>query len=145
MSMGEDFPALRFLARNTQSGIPVTAIALQFIIVNLLMLTSSFEKVLVYIQLTLVLSSFATVLGVIVLRWKQPDLPRPFKVWGYPLTPLVFLGVSFFMMVYIVQSRPAESLAGCLTLLAGLLVYFFTRARSAQHTDGQHPKYETKS
>ncbi len=145
MSMGEDFPALRFLASKTQTGIPLAAIALQFAIVNVLMLTSSFEKVLVYIQFTLVLSSFATVLGVIVLRLRQPELPRPFKAWGYPVTPLIFLGVSLFMMVYIVQSRPSESLAGCLTLLLGLLVYFATRARRPENTDDRQAKSETKS
>ncbi len=145
MSMGEDFPALRFLARKTETGIPLFAVALQFAIVNLLMLTSSFEKVLVYIQLTLVLSSFVTVLGVIVLRFRQPELPRPFKTWGYPLTPLVFLGVSLFMMVYIVQSRPTESLAGCLTLLVGLLVYYAARTHGSENTDVRRPKSETKS
>jgi APA family basic amino acid/polyamine antiporter len=145
MTMGEDFSALRFLAARTQRGIPLFAMTVQFVIVNLLLLTSSFEKVLVYIQITLVLSSFATVLGVIVLRIRQPDLPRPFKTLGYPVTPLVFLVVSLFMMFYIAQSRPAESLAGCLTLFAGLLVYFAARTRGFQHTDAQRPKSETET
>ena len=146
MSMGEDFPALRLLAKKKETGIPFVAMALQFAIVNLLLLTSSFEKVLVYIQLTLVLSSFVTVLGVIVLRFRQPQLPRPFRAWGYPVTPLTFLGVSLFMMVYIVQSRPAESLAGCLTLLVGVLVYYVARTRSSpKNTGGGQPKSEIRS
>jgi APA family basic amino acid/polyamine antiporter len=131
MAMGEDFRALRLLGWKSPTGIPYVAMLVQFAIVNLLLLTSSFKEVLVYIQLTLILSSFATVLGVIVLRFTQPDLPRPFRAWGYPVTPLVFLGVSLFMMVYLVQSNPMEALYGGITLAVGLCVYLLCRKGGA--------------
>lgn len=124
VAMGEDFPALRLLARKTKNGIPRVALAAQLGIVTLLLCTFTFEKVLVYIQLALTLCSFLTVLGVFVLRRKEPALPRPYRTWGYPLTPLIFLAVSAWMMFYIVSDKPRESLAGLGTMLAGLLVYF---------------------
>jgi APA family basic amino acid/polyamine antiporter len=58
-----------------------------------------------------------------VLRFTQPALPRPYKVWGYPLTPLLFLAVSLFMMINLVLERPAQSLAGVGIMLSGLVVY----------------------
>lgn len=133
MTMGEDLPALRWLAIRSRLDRPVVAIVLQFAIVNVLLLTATFEKVLLYIQFTLIFCSFLTVLGVIVLRVRRPDLPRPCKMWGYPFTPVVFLVFSAFMMYFTVRERPAESLAGLATLLAGLVVYGI----SAAHRRGE--------
>ena len=67
------------------------------------------------------------VLGVIVLRWTQPELARPYRVWAYPLTPVVFLLVTGFMMYYLITQRLLQSLAGVLTMLAGLLVFAVSR------------------
>ena len=72
--------------------------------------SASFEAVLEFIQFSLTFCSFLTVLGVIVLRVTRPDLPRPYRTWGYPVTPFVFLGVTLFMMYYLLTERPVQSL-----------------------------------
>ena len=61
-----------------------------------------------FVQFSLTFCSFLAVLGVIVLRFTQPELPRPYRVWAYPLPPLLFLAMSLFMMIYIVRERPAR-------------------------------------
>ena len=94
MAMGEDLPALSWLARRNARGIPVRATLVQFAIVNLLILITTFQKVVNYVQFSLTLFSALTVLGVFVLRWRRPDLPRPYRTWGYPVTPAIFLAVS---------------------------------------------------
>jgi APA family basic amino acid/polyamine antiporter len=126
VAMGEDLPGLSMLAIKTKNGTPRVAIAVQAVITTGLLLTKTFEGVLVYIQLALTLFSALTVLGVIVLRVREPNLTRPYKTWGYPLTPLMFLGVSGFMIFYCAQTNPWQSLAGLGTILAGLIVYFAT-------------------
>jgi APA family basic amino acid/polyamine antiporter len=63
------------------------------------------------------------VLGVMVYRTTQPDLPRPFRVPLYPLTPLLFLAISAFAMVYTATAKPFEALCGALSLVAGLGIY----------------------
>lgn len=123
MTMGEDFRLLSAFARRSRDGVPTAAIFFQVAVVTALLLTQSFESILEFIQFSLTISSFLTVLGVIVLRFTQPALPRPYKVWGYPFTPLLFLAVSLFMMVNLVLERPAQSLAGVSIMLSGLLVY----------------------
>jgi APA family basic amino acid/polyamine antiporter len=52
------------------------------------------QTVLTAVQFSIQLGSFATVVGLIVLRIRQPHLPRPYRCWGYPVTPLLFLGIS---------------------------------------------------
>ena len=124
MSMGEDHWLLRLLGRKNSQGIPTYAIVLQLLIVNLLLLTRSFELVVVYIQFSLLLCSLLAVLGVIVLRATRPGLARPYKVWAYPLPPLVFAAITIPMMIYLLRSRPIESLGGLATMLVGVLLYF---------------------
>ncbi len=94
-------------------------------------MTQSFEAVLDTIQFSLTLCSFLAVLGVIVLRWTEPELPRPYRTWGYPVTPLVFLVVTAFMMYHLIVERPLQSLAGLAIMLAGLGVYAFSQTRPA--------------
>jgi APA family basic amino acid/polyamine antiporter len=127
MTMGEDLPLLRFFAQKSRTGVPARAILLQCIVATLLLLTQSFEAVLDFIQFSLTLSSFLTVLGVIVLRMSKPDLPRPYRAWGYPVTPLIFLTVMLFMMYYLIVNRPLQSVAGLAIMLAGLSIYGMSR------------------
>ncbi len=132
MSMGEDCHPLRFLARKSPAQIPVTAILFQSLIVLLLIATATFEAILTYIQFSLTACSFLTVLGVFVLRRRQPALARPYRTWGYPVTPLFFLAVSAWMMWHLLHSHPRESLLGLATMLLGLAIYCLSSTRTAQ-------------
>ena len=124
MSMGEDHWLLRLLGRKNQHGIPRNAVLLQLVIVNLLLLTQSFEDVVRYTQFSLLLCSLLAVVGVIVLRFTRPRLTRPYRVWLYPLPPVLFSLITIWIMFYLLRSHTAESLAGLGTALLGLLLYF---------------------
>jgi APA family basic amino acid/polyamine antiporter len=140
MTMGEDMTVLRLFSRKSRHGVPAVAILFQLLISNLLLLTGSFEKVLDFIQFALMFCSFFTVAGVIKMRITQPNLPRPYRAWGYPITPLIFLAMTLFVMYYLAVSRPLESLAGVGIMLVGLLLYYAshqlsnTRAGDASQT-----------
>jgi basic amino acid/polyamine antiporter, APA family len=95
-----------------------------------MLFTRSFEAVLDFIQFALLFCSFFTVLGVIKLRITQPELPRPYRAWGYPVTPAVFLLVTVFMMYYLLTERPLQSLLGTLMMVSGLLIYAIFRERA---------------
>src|SRR5881409_1209327 len=90
MSMGEDHWLLRWLGRKNTQGIPTNAIVLQLFVVNLLLLTPSFEDVVQYTQFSLLLCSLLTVLGLILLRATRPEILRPYRARAYPLPPAVF-------------------------------------------------------
>ena len=124
MSMGEDHWLLRFLGRKNVYGVPANAVVVQLVIVNLLLLTRSFELVVVYIQFALLLCSLLTVAGVFVLRMTRPNLSRPYRVWLYPIPPLLFSGITIWMMVYLLVAKTGEAIAGLATALVGFLLYF---------------------
>jgi APA family basic amino acid/polyamine antiporter len=130
MTMGEDAPFLRLFSRKSKQGVPAFAILFQLAVSNLLLLTQSFEAVLDFIQFSLTFCSFFVVLGVIKMRITHPHLPRPYRAWGYPVTPLVFLAVTGFIMYFLVVSSPLQSLAGFATMCAGLIIYYTSRRLS---------------
>jgi APA family basic amino acid/polyamine antiporter len=124
MVMGEDLPAFRWLSRKSKTGIPSRAILLQYILVVLMLSTGSFEAVLHYTQVALVSCSALVVLGVIVLRLREPLLERPFRCWGYPVTPLLFLAISFFAVGWGISNQPLPTIAGLATMILAVLFYF---------------------
>ena len=130
--IGEDFPALKRLAKTNADGIPSTAIFLQSSLALLFIFSSSFESILVFAGFTLALNSFATVLGIFVLRWRQPDLPRPYRTFLYPLPPLIYLALTGWTLWFVLVSRPAEGLFGIGIIGSGLIFYFlsFSKGKS---------------
>jgi basic amino acid/polyamine antiporter, APA family len=130
MTMGEDMPLLRLFSRRSRHDVPAVAIVFQLLVADLLLLTQSFEAVLDFIQFSLAFCSFFTVLGLIKMRITHPTLKRPYRAWGYPLTPLIFLSVTLFMMYYLVVNRPLQSLAGVAMMSVGLVIYYASRLSS---------------
>jgi len=126
-TIGQDFSALRFFARTSAGGVPRVAIGVQTLLVVLMLATSTFEAVLIYAQFSILVCSSLTVLGVLILRRRRPTLPRPFRCFGYPVTPIVFLALNLFAMVYTALDRPEQALAGLATLLLGIGLYFLAR------------------
>lgn len=126
-AMGADFPKLRILRLRRPGGGPVVAIALQAGVAATMLVTSSFEGLLTYIGVTLSLFAAATVMGAIVLRQREPELPRPYRIWGYPWTPLVFLTLEGWMIAFAVQDKPMTAAYGAITIAVGLIAYRLAR------------------
>jgi APA family basic amino acid/polyamine antiporter len=121
--IGQDFRSLRLLARTNNDGVPATAILFQSSLAILFILVSSFQSVLVFSGFILALNSLVTVLGVFVLRVRQPDLPRPYRTFLYPLTPLVYLALTGWTLTFVLINRPVEALVGFGVIAAGLFLY----------------------
>jgi APA family basic amino acid/polyamine antiporter len=126
MALGQDVRILAPFAAVTSGGVPWAALLAQLAIVIVLILTATFEKVLSYVQFSIQLCSCLTVIGLIVLRRAEPNLPRPVRCWGYPFTPLIFIAISVWMMTYQMLQQPHESLAGLGTILIGALLYWIS-------------------
>ena len=125
--IGEDFPPFRWLSSTNAHGVPTTAIYFQSALSLLFILSASFESILVFAGFALGVSTFVTVTGLIVLRWTQPDLERPYRVTLFPLTPLLYLAITGWTLTYIVLQRPAEGYWGLTIICAGGLFYLLTR------------------
>lgn len=123
-AIGEDFPSFRSLAAVNRDAIPARAIYLQTAIAIFLIVTSSFDSILVFAGFLLALNNFVTVLGLFVLRVRRPALARPFRTPFFPLTPLVYLALTGWMLVYAAANRPVETAFAAGLISAGLAAYW---------------------
>ncbi len=114
---------------------PNIAIAVQGVWAAVLAISGSYERLFSYVIFTAWIFYGLTVMGVMVLRRKAPDLPRPYKMWGYPVTPLAFAGVAFGFVINTIVASPGSSLIGLAIVATGIPVYFFW------HRKRQPPSY----
>ena len=128
--IGEDFKVLNILSRKRKDGIPSTAIYIQSLIAIIFILSSSFESILVFAGFTLALNSFVTVIAVFVLRSKQPNLPKPYKTFGYPFTPLIYLALTGWTLYFVIINRPIEVLFSLGIILSGLIFYYISNRKN---------------
>ena len=121
--IGEDHPFFRRLSRTNRDGIPAVAIITQAALTLVFIATASFEAILVFAGFTLGLNSLLTVAGVFVLRAREPETARPYRAWGFPFTPLVYLGLTLCTLTYIAIDRPTEALMAVPVIGGGLVLY----------------------
>lgn len=107
--------------------VPVVPIIFQSLVAVFMIVTYTFEQVLVYIGFTLSLSTTATVFGIFILRTKLKRIPRTYKTFGYPFTPIIFILFEIWMLTHILLDKPMESLAGLATVLSGVVVYYIAK------------------
>lgn len=113
---------------SSRFGTPGRAFLLQGAWVSLLVLAGSFEQLLTYCGFMLSLFSALSISAVFVLRRKRPDLPRPYRARGYPFTPVFFIALALWMMLYVVFTKPFESLVGLIIVGLGAPVFLLHRA-----------------
>ena len=123
-AIGRDHSLLQVLTKENRNGVPALAILIQGVIVILLVCTATFEQLINYVQALLTISSMMVVIGLIYLRIRHPELQRPYRAWGYPVTPILFALVSGYVLWFQIQGKTTEFLYGLGTLLLGLLLYF---------------------
>ena len=140
--IGEDIPFFRKLSKTNPSGIPVTAIVIQLLIAVVLVMTSTFDVVINYTIFTLILSSLVTVVGVFVLRYRFPNAKPAYRTWGYPVTPLIFIGISIWMLIFLAMNKPWEAAGGIVTILVGLGIWALTRSKEDAQTDSLDNEFE---
>ncbi len=125
--IGEDFTLFRWLSRTNSHGVPVTAIVFQSALAIVFILTSSFESVLLFTGFVLALNTFFTIMGVFVLRWRGMGQVGAYRTWGYPLTPLAYLAITLWTLIFILLNNPQEGLAGLGIIFVGAVFYSGTR------------------
>jgi APA family basic amino acid/polyamine antiporter len=96
-----------------------------------LALSGTYDQLFTYAMFAAILMYGGATAAVFTLRRKRPDLPRPYRTWGYPLMPLAYLGALVLLAANTVKERPLEALAGLLMLALGIPVHRFWR-RAAQ-------------
>jgi APA family basic amino acid/polyamine antiporter len=122
MARADQFPAIA--GRLSARGSPVVATVLQTAWALVLLWTAPFERILLYSGVGLAIFSMLTVSALYALRWRRPELPRPFRVPGYPLIPAVYLAGTAALVAAVIKERTAVTLYSLGSIAAGVPVYY---------------------
>lgn len=128
-ALGKDFPPFAALARTSVGGAPSTALVTQGLVTSVFIVSGRVDQIQQYAGFTLSLFASLAVSCVIALRLRRPEAERPFRVLGYPLTPVLFLAVSVWMMYWAFQGRPIESALGLGTVVLGGVLFALQRRK----------------
>jgi basic amino acid/polyamine antiporter, APA family len=109
---------------------PAFAIAVQAVWMSVLCLSGRYDQLYTYATFAVILAYTASGAALFVFRRRHPEWARPYRCWGYPAVPLVFLVASILLAINTLREQPRETLAGLAIVLAGLPVYFGMRRRS---------------
>ncbi|MCF8330930.1 MAG: amino acid permease [Bacteroidales bacterium] len=121
--MGEDFKLFNILSVTSKGGAPYAAIILQMAISVFMILTFTFETILVYVGFTLSLISGLTVAGIFIHQQRADRSLSNYKIPLFPITPVIFLLGMSWMVVHSLIQKPLASVAGLITLLIGFVIY----------------------
>jgi APA family basic amino acid/polyamine antiporter len=134
-ALGRDFSLFAPLARTGPGGAPAVALLTQGAVASLMILSGRVDQIQQYAGFTISLFAALAVSCVIVLRVRRPKAERPFRAWGYPWSPLLFMAVSLWMMYWAFRGRPVESTLALATVVAGGMVFAVSMSRARIEKD----------
>lgn len=128
-AMARDGLFFKSLARVSKSHVPLISLIVQGIWAGVLILSGSFDQLTDFAIFAFWLFYGMTAAAVFVFRFREPDAPRPYRTWGYPIVPGLFVLVTIGLIVFTIYNTPLKSLIGLAIIAAGLPVYwYFARA-----------------
>lgn len=128
-TMAKDGLFFRSATENNRFDVPEKSLWMQGIWACVLALSGQYGDLLDMISFVIVLFYMITVIGVIYLRIKKPEIERPYKTWLYPLTPVLYLIIGTAFCVLLIWFKPQYTWPGFLLILLGLPVYWFINRR----------------
>ena len=109
--------------------VPTKAIAGQAIWAGILCLSGTFKALYEFVVFGLVIFFAATGFAVIVLRYKRKEQKRPYKTWGYPVTPVLLVLMNIAIFINTITAEPLKSLIGLSFLLIGIPAFFYWKKK----------------
>lgn len=129
-AMARDGLFFRKVGEINKKGVPGFAIAVQGIWAILLCLSGTYSNLLDYVIFAVLIFFSLTILSIFVLRIKRPDIPRPYKAFGYPVIPAVYILTTSFIMVILLIYKPNYTFPGLIIVLLGIPVYYLWKRYS---------------
>jgi APA family basic amino acid/polyamine antiporter len=114
-------------------GVPGFAITIQGIWSILLCLSGTYSDLLDYVIFAVLVFFILTILAIFILRVKRPDIPRPYKAFGYPVIPAIYIIITTIIMIILLIYKPDYTFPGLIIVILGIPVYFLWK--KFKHSD----------
>ncbi|MGZ3916572.1 MAG: APC family permease, partial [Flavisolibacter sp.] len=138
-TMAQDGLFFRQAGHLNKNAVPAVGLWIQCVLACLWSLSGTYGQLLDMISFVAVVFYMLTILGIFILRRKRPDLERPYKAFGYPVMPVIYILMGFVFCVLLIKFKPEFTWPGLIIVLIGIPIYFVALARkkSEQHTNGK--------
>lgn len=123
-TMAQDGLFFKKTAELNKNAVPAYALWVQCLVASLLCLSGKYGDLLTMVSFVVVIFYVLTIIGIFILRKKQPDLPRPYKAFGYPVLPIIYIILASLFCVGLVWASPTYSLWGLAITLIGIPLYY---------------------
>lgn len=128
-AMSNDGLFFKNAGKLNKNGVPGFALMLQCIWASVLCLSGKYGDLLEYATFASLVFYIVTILGLFILRKKEPHTERPYKSWGYPIVPAVYIIITSLICIDLLIYKPNSAGLGLLIVLLGVPVYFFTKKK----------------
>jgi APA family basic amino acid/polyamine antiporter len=135
-AMAHDRLFFNSIGKLNKANVPGNSLLWQGIWASALVLSGTFDQLTDMIIFAVFIFYGATSLGVMILRRKMPDTHRPYKVWGYPVVPVIYILFCVYLCFNTVITRPREAAIGTALILAGIPVFLFLQRKYSKQDQG---------
>lgn len=129
-TMANDGLFFKKTASLNKHAVPSFALWVQCIVASILCLSGRYGDLLDMISFVVVIFYMLTIIGIYILRKKRPDLERPYKAFGYPVLPAIYLVMGILFCILLIIYKPLYTWPGLIIVLIGLPVYYIWRGRT---------------
>ncbi|HYL58567.1 MAG TPA: amino acid permease [Candidatus Acidoferrales bacterium] len=130
-AMSHDRVFFAAAGRLNRASVPAVALVMQGVWACILTLSGTYSELLDYVIFAQLMFYVLTVAAVFVLRRRIPDAPRPYRAWGYPIVPALYILAASAMMIDLLILKPRFTWPGLLIAMSGVPIYYFTTRKRA--------------
>lgn len=112
--------------------VPQLALWVQCVLASIWCLSGRYGDLLDMVSFVVVLFYMLTIIGIFILRRKRPDVPRPYKAFGYPILPMIYIAMGITFCSLLIRYKPAFTWPGLIITLIGIPIYFFAMRRKKE-------------
>ena len=131
-AMARDGLFFRSVGRLNRFHVPGTALVVQGVWASLLCLSGTYGQLLDFLIFAVLVFYILTIAGLIVLRFRRPEMERPYRAFGYPVLPVIYLVMAIFIEVQLLRYKPEFTWPGLIIVVLGVPVYWVWRAVERQ-------------
>jgi len=110
-----------------KSAVPEFGLWIQCVVASILCLSGRYGDLLDMISFVVVIFYMLTIMGIYILRKKRPDAERPYKAWGYPILPAIYIAMGLMFCIMLIIYKPNFTWPGLIIVLIGIPIYYFTK------------------
>jgi len=129
-TMANDGLFLPAAAKLNSKGVPGAALWMQFVWASVLCLSGKYGDLLDFIIFTVLLFYILTIAGIFKLRKTQPYLPRPYKAFGYPVIPAIYILLASTICIVLLKFKPTYTWPGLIIVLIGIPIYYILERKN---------------